>query len=112
MAGEIILVPDTAYHDLRGRYYNAYQGNVLFSTLQPPNTPVGDQSQYCVDFRPWAPCQPVSRHNSVQFARSYHTGGVNTAFVDGSVHFLSNSIDPQVYLFMGSRAGGEIPGQY
>jgi prepilin-type N-terminal cleavage/methylation domain-containing protein/prepilin-type processing-associated H-X9-DG protein len=35
--------------------------------------------------------------------RSRHGGGVNFAFVDGSVHFLADSIDHQTYQYLGCR---------
>jgi prepilin-type N-terminal cleavage/methylation domain-containing protein/prepilin-type processing-associated H-X9-DG protein len=41
-------------------------------------------------------------------ARSYHTGGVNVCFVDGSVHFISDSITFSVWQAMGTRSGGEV----
>jgi prepilin-type N-terminal cleavage/methylation domain-containing protein/prepilin-type processing-associated H-X9-DG protein len=41
-------------------------------------------------------------------ARSYHTGGVNCCFADGSVHFVPNAIDPTVWRQIGTRAGGEV----
>ncbi len=39
---------------------------------------------------------------------SYHTGGGNFVLADGSVHFLSQNIDPQTFQFMGNRADGEM----
>jgi prepilin-type N-terminal cleavage/methylation domain-containing protein len=39
---------------------------------------------------------------------SYHTGGVVVALGDGSVRFLSESIDQRALNAMGSRAGGEV----
>ncbi len=39
-------------------------------------------------------------------AFSWHTGGANFAFVDGSVHFLSEEIDSAVYERLGSRNDG------
>ncbi len=39
---------------------------------------------------------------------SRHPGGVNTAFADGSVHFISNDIDPQTFQQLGNRADGQI----
>ena len=39
---------------------------------------------------------------------SYHTGGSNYLFGDGSVRFLKLSIDLRVYQSLGSRAGGEL----
>jgi prepilin-type processing-associated H-X9-DG protein len=41
-------------------------------------------------------------------ARSYHTGGVNTAFCDGSVHFISNGVDLTTWRNIGSIADGAV----
>jgi len=35
--------------------------------------------------------------------KSNHPGGVNVAFVDGSVHFLNQNIDMRTYQFLGCR---------
>ncbi|MBA4064384.1 MAG: prepilin-type cleavage/methylation domain-containing protein [Isosphaera sp.] len=40
-------------------------------------------------------------------ARSYHTGGVNVVFGDGSVRFVRDSVSPQNWAAAGTRAGGE-----
>ena len=50
--------------------------------------------------------------NIFVLARSYHTGGVNVGFADGSVHFIANNIDPVTYKALGSRNGGEVVGGY
>ncbi len=41
-------------------------------------------------------------------ARSYHPGGVNACFVDGSVHFISDSIDLANWRALWTRALGEV----
>jgi prepilin-type N-terminal cleavage/methylation domain-containing protein/prepilin-type processing-associated H-X9-DG protein len=41
-------------------------------------------------------------------ARSYHPGGVNVLFADGSVHFLKNSIHVRSWRALGTIAGGEV----
>jgi prepilin-type N-terminal cleavage/methylation domain-containing protein/prepilin-type processing-associated H-X9-DG protein len=41
-------------------------------------------------------------------ARSYHPGGVNVLFMDGSVHFAPNSVNLSLWTALGSRAGGEV----
>ena len=40
-------------------------------------------------------------------ARSYHSGGVNVAFCDGSVRSISNGIAAKTWRDLGTRAGGE-----
>jgi prepilin-type processing-associated H-X9-DG protein len=40
-------------------------------------------------------------------SRSYHSGVVNSVFMDGSVKSIPNSIDPIVWRALGTRAGGE-----
>jgi prepilin-type processing-associated H-X9-DG protein len=39
---------------------------------------------------------------------SFHTGGVNVAFADGSVRFLSASISTRTFVALLSRGGGEV----
>jgi prepilin-type processing-associated H-X9-DG protein len=40
-------------------------------------------------------------------SRSYHEGGVNTCLMDGSVRFVSDSIDLQLWQDLSTRAGHE-----
>ena len=49
--------------------------------------------------------------DAFQGARSRHPGGVNVLFGDGSVRFLKNSINPQVWVGLNSIAGSEVIGQ-
>jgi prepilin-type processing-associated H-X9-DG protein len=39
---------------------------------------------------------------------SFHPGGANMLFADGSVHFFKESMDPRIVVYMITRAGGEI----
>ncbi len=41
---------------------------------------------------------------------SYHSGGANALFTDGSVHFIKDSIDRMTWWKLGTRAGGEVVG--
>jgi hypothetical protein len=41
-------------------------------------------------------------------SRSYHSGIVNSALVDGSVRSMANSIDLRVWRALGTRQGGEV----
>jgi len=45
-------------------------------------------------------------------ARSHHPGGVNVGFVDGSVRFVSETVDLETWRGLGSRNGGEVVGAY
>ena len=104
---ELILSPDYAQHDIRGRYYNPGHGGVYFTTQVPPNTMVPDRFNWCSP-------QPVQRApcvytNANMFVspRSYHSGGVNMGFADGAVKFIGNHISINVFKAIGSRKGGE-----
>jgi prepilin-type N-terminal cleavage/methylation domain-containing protein/prepilin-type processing-associated H-X9-DG protein len=39
---------------------------------------------------------------------SFHPGGANMLFADGSVHFFKESMDPRIICYMITRAGGEV----
>jgi prepilin-type N-terminal cleavage/methylation domain-containing protein/prepilin-type processing-associated H-X9-DG protein len=41
-------------------------------------------------------------------ASSYHSGGVNVAFCDGSVHFIKDSVSFQTWGSIATHAGGEV----
>jgi len=45
-------------------------------------------------------------------ARSRHTSGVNLLLCDGSVRFVSNSVQPQTWTAIATRNGGEVVGSY
>jgi prepilin-type N-terminal cleavage/methylation domain-containing protein/prepilin-type processing-associated H-X9-DG protein len=40
--------------------------------------------------------------------RSYHSGGANVGFADGSVKFIKNTVNIIAWNALGSRAGGEV----
>lgn len=83
-----------------------------FTTTFPPNTLVpfhSDGRTYDIDFNS---SREGKSPNAVTYAavtsRSYHTGGVQTGFGDGSVHFISESVDSKTWRALGSRSGGEV----
>ncbi len=44
--------------------------------------------------------------------KSMHPGGVNVLLGDGSVRFLSETIDHQTYQYLGARADGQLAGNF
>jgi prepilin-type processing-associated H-X9-DG protein len=52
----------------------------------------------------------VASHESKTYvaSRSRHPGGVNTLYSDGSVHFSKNTINPWIWVNLGSIAAGEV----
>jgi prepilin-type N-terminal cleavage/methylation domain-containing protein len=43
---------------------------------------------------------------------SFHTGGTMTCLADGSVRFISQNISTFIHNALGSRNGGEVPGEF
>ena len=41
-------------------------------------------------------------------ASSYHSGGVNVAFIDGSVKFIKDSINAGTWGSLATHGGGEV----
>jgi len=100
---ELRVSPDIKTHDTRGRYWNnAFQGSVIISTLDPPNSAVSDRLQWCQSTAA-APCTTGWDH-VVQASRSSHAGGVVTARADGSVAFVDDFVEPAVWRALGTRA--------
>lgn len=100
--------------DRRGRVWNAYDGNVLVSTLNPPNSSVGDKNLGCptnvADANPNAPC--TASGSNVLSMRSIHTGGVHTAMADGSIRFVSNNVSATIWQAVGGRNDGVTVGDW
>src|SRR5262245_4687430 len=112
MGAEIIVVPDVGIvADTRGRHLDAVHGGTLISTGEPPNTRTGDKGDFCIGI-PRAPCQSNDGTDFVHFARSYHSGGVNASFADGSLRWITDSIDAAVFRALGTRAGREVAAAY
>ncbi len=113
LVSELILVPDTGAHDIRGRYYNPAHSGVSFSTLYPPNTNIPDVFDWCNNVTPQANAPCIwSGTNIFVLARSYHLGGVNVTSADGSIKFVTNGVTPATYKAFGSRNGGEVLGAW
>ena len=56
--------------------------------------------------------QPRPPAGQMARASSMHTGGMNAVFGDGSVKFLTQSIDTNTWWFILTPARGDLPGNY
>jgi prepilin-type processing-associated H-X9-DG protein len=110
LCSETVMSSPSAGDDRRGRLWNCWQGETLFSTLYPPNNTIADVCYSCPGVaNPRAPCTAIGSGNgAIQSARSMHSGGVNTVFADGSVHYITNSIDTTTWLLLGSRNDQQV----
>jgi prepilin-type N-terminal cleavage/methylation domain-containing protein/prepilin-type processing-associated H-X9-DG protein len=78
-----------------------------YGTTVPPNYP---SPQSCtLPGNGWGSSNWASRcaYTNTGF-KSHHAGGSNFLFVDGSVHFLKQTINMATYCALGSRNGGEV----
>ena len=89
-----------------------------FTTTLPPNSNVPCTNggvTYDCDFNSWQEGKNgVSGQPSYAIitSRSFHTGIVQAALVDGSARTISNNIDLGVWRSLGTRGGGEVVGEF
>jgi prepilin-type processing-associated H-X9-DG protein len=88
----------------RGWRWASFSEGSAFNVAQTPN-----DHQYPVNVcrGQGNPSQSDNGSNSLP-ATSFHPGGVNTLFADGSVRFVKDSIARQTWISLGTRAGGEV----
>lgn len=78
--GQYVVAVNTDVGTRGGRWADGASLFTRFNTMIPPNGPS---------------CMEADNHwlGGMYAAASYHTGGVQAVFADGSVHFISDSID-------------------
>ena len=85
------------------RWQTGSPGLTLISIILTPNS-----QQY-----PFSACRLDCAGCGTDFghlfvASSFHSGGVNTLFADGSVRFVKDGVSQPVWMSIGSRDGGEV----
>ena len=100
-------------------YYGNMGGSLFSASLTPnstaPDRPIGPCPQDAGDSYYTAPCVSLGSNawwtpsgaGAYAGARSRHPGGVNASMADGSVHFMSNSIDTVTWRSLATRAGND-----
>jgi prepilin-type processing-associated H-X9-DG protein len=78
---------------------NGHYGDTIYNHGLPPNSEIFD-------------CGNTSHNSGLTAARSRHTGGVMTLLCDGSVRFVSDSVDLGIWRALATRAGGEVVGEF
>ncbi|NQT39361.1 MAG: DUF1559 domain-containing protein [Planctomycetes bacterium] len=78
-------------------------------TNPPPGYPAYESSRgmnlHTAVYFDWT---PNSNHTNPWKANSFHAGGVHVAFADGSVHFVTDTIELAVFKAIATRAGEEV----
>ena len=83
------------------QYYRNFNSASQYTHTVPPNTTM------------YPDCS-ANNGNAINFfschiaARSFHSGGVNVGFTDGSVHFVKNTINIVTWRALGTRTGNEV----
>ncbi|MEW4566865.1 DUF1559 domain-containing protein [Tautonia sp. JC769] len=96
-APECVVNPSGSRIRYRGQqYYRALGATGYYSHTMTPNSKRYDCATSNIDQR-W--------HIA---ARSYHPGGVNTVFADGSVRFIKDTVNPNTWRAVGTMNGGEV----
>ncbi len=84
--------------------------------VKNPGLWIGNENIYFMD-----PTMGVCQNNALHRLNgtsvwdgfgSMHTGGAHFGMADGSVQFISENIDGNLYMWLASKAGGEVVGEY
>jgi prepilin-type processing-associated H-X9-DG protein len=102
----IIQLCNTAYQSGSTTYIDLQRGEnwshgamamAMFNTVVTPNT------------TQWTHCgMNASSRAVLSNSDSYHPGGINTLFGDGSVKFIKNTVGQNIWWALGTRANGEV----
>jgi prepilin-type N-terminal cleavage/methylation domain-containing protein/prepilin-type processing-associated H-X9-DG protein len=99
-AGTCVVGAGGFWSGIRGsRWMNGHYGDTLYNHGLSPNSNQFD-------------CGNTSQSVGLTAARSRHPGGVHVLLCDGSVRFVGNTVNLLVWQGLGTRQGGEAPGDF
>ena len=82
-------------------------GSILFKTRDPINCNIGGARAFPLSANE-ALRLPGNEKKKDDCTFSWHSGGAFFGFVDGSVHFLAESLDLRIFALLGDRLDGQI----
>jgi len=106
------FLPASIHTDSRGDLFDAISGAYQIATYFTPNS--GHDACYCEPSDDSVPMEcyndgsPTYYNHFFSTAKSRHPGGVHALFADGSVTWVSDDVDVNVWRAIGSMDGGEI----
>jgi len=113
--GECLSGIDNPY-DIRGVFWYDHAGTSQLFTRNTPNSAIPDifRSEWCppnvnlpnLNLPCLAGASDATDNSAT--ARSRHSGGVQVAYCDGSVHFVADDVDLVVWQALGTIAGNEL----
>ena len=114
MISEVVGYDDS--RDGRGGWILNAMGSSIFTAHTTPNSSEPDVIPMCarrIDDNNRLQCTENRRNGSVwAAARSGHSGGVNVAFCDASMRFITDGIDLETWRALSTRAGEEVSGGF
>lgn len=112
ISGELKLGPATGDNTGHTVWTDGRVHHTGFTTVYGPNTLVPYDHNgitYDIDFNSQQEGRDLNRPTyAAVTARSHHVSGVNAARMDGSVSFISNTIDLDIWRGLGTADGGEV----
>lgn len=99
-------LPAQINHMRDTNWYTRY-GTQCLSTIIPINYPISETDPSWCGATSAGPAHSMTNNNVSWGFKSRHPGGVNFAFADGSVRFVSQSIDHKLYQLLGCRNDGQ-----
>jgi prepilin-type N-terminal cleavage/methylation domain-containing protein/prepilin-type processing-associated H-X9-DG protein len=111
LMSEVIMAKDPNF-DIRGDIINNDRGCFSFMTNNTPNTRNPDVLVFYSTTTDPVLMPSTPGGNASNAARSKHVNGVNVTLCDGSVRFVSNSVNLGTWQNLGSMNDGNVVGDY